>query len=160
MSAVRRLAALVSLVSAFGIAAPAGAVHFYRGPGSGCTPADGARSDGGQGEIAATVNVLHNTFADAATALPVTRINAGEAIRWTWNSVHCHSVQAAGFYSGFHYPAPEPGSPRALPGVFDYPMLEENPTFSFTVTFDTPGTYSYVCEHHAAIGMAGLVVVE
>ncbi|HEX9696785.1 MAG TPA: plastocyanin/azurin family copper-binding protein [Actinomycetota bacterium] len=160
MRAIRRISVMLALLAAFGVAAPAGAVHFYRGPGGGCTPADGALSDGGSGTVAGTIKVLHNTFADAATGLPVTRIGAGEALTWTWNSAHCHSVQAAEFYSGFHYPAPEPTSPALVSGVFDYPVLEENPTLSYTITFDTPGIYPYACEHHAAIGMNGLVIVE
>lgn len=156
----RRLVGIVALLSAIGASAPAGAVHLYRGPGGGCTPADGALSDGGAGSVAGTIGVLHNTFADAATGTPISRIAAGEALTWTWNSAHCHSVQADSFYSGYHYPATEPSSLALAPGVFHYPVLEEAPSLSFTVTFDAPGIYTYICEHHAAIGMVGVVVVE
>ena len=143
-------------------ASPAGAVHFYRGPGSGCTPAEGEiRAEGDTGEVAAEVLMLHNTFNDAETLLPVTEIQVGDAVRWTWNSEHCHSVTASEFDSGYHYPAPEPGTPAGVPGLFDYPAPEmEDTSLAYTLTFDEPGTYTYSCVHHAAIGMTGVVVVE
>lgn len=152
-------AVLVVAMTGIG-AAPTDAVHFYRGPGGGCTSADGALSDGGAGTVAATMLVMHNTFNDAATGLPVTTVNAGEAVRFTWNSAHCHSVDGASFSSGFHYPTAAPGSPAAAPGVFHYPVPDDTPTLSYTRTFSTPGSYAISCVHHAAIGMVGRIVVE
>ena len=156
--------AMVMLMAAPG----AQAVHFYRGSGGGCTPADGATTNdpAASGTVAATVLVMHNTFNDSATGLPVTTIKAGEAVRWTWNSSHCHSVgnkadtSPGGFYSGYHYPTATPESPQVVPGFFDYPVPDMTPTLSYTRTFTTPGTYQYTCEHHAAIGMVGAVVVQ
>lgn len=152
------------LALAFGSVAPAGAVHFYRGPGGGCTANDGALVEGGgeaPASVAAEIQVLHNTFNDAATGQPVTVVNAGDSVRWTWNSSHCHSVDGRpGFYSGYHYPTADPETPAVLPGFFHYPVPDTTPTLSWTRTFTTPGTYRYVCEHHAAIGMVGTVVVQ
>ncbi|MCA1834400.1 MAG: plastocyanin/azurin family copper-binding protein [Actinomycetota bacterium] len=136
------------------------AFHLYRGPGGGCTPADGATGDAAT--PASTVLMLHNTFNDTATGTPITRIHAGDAVKWTWNSVHCHSVlsDTGAFYSEFHYPTTEPTSPHVAPGLFDYPVLEENATLSWTHVFSTPGTFTYACEHHNVIGMHGVVIVE
>ena len=143
---------------------PAGAVHFYRGSGGGCTPTEGALTDDASpsGPLGATVMLLHNTYNDTDTGLGITRIRAGESVTWTWNSAHCHSVTGANnaFDSGFHYPTPEPTSPRVVPGFFDYPVPESEAALSYTRTFTDPGVYRYSCVHHVAIGMAGLVVVE
>lgn len=139
----------------------AGAVHWYRGPGGGCTPADGALGTP-PAASGATVLMLHNTFHDLATGSPVTVIKAGQSVTWTWNSAHCHSAAADGgaFYSGYHYPAQAPSSPRVLPGFFEYPVPTLEPTLSYTHTFAQPGTFTYACEHHRLIGMVGVVVVQ
>lgn len=156
----RPLLIAAAVVGLLGSVMPAAqAIHFYRGPGGGCSAADGAL--GAPVAAAATVMLGHNTYNDPATALlPVTVIKAGEAVKWTWNSAHCHSVTGAAFNSGFHYPTTAPSSPLVARGAFDYPVLEVAPTLSFTQTFPTPGTFTYSCVHHAAIGMAGVVVVQ
>jgi plastocyanin len=136
-----------------------GAFHFYRSTDSGCSANDGPTGEAV--EPAATVLLGHNTYNDLATAaLPITVVNAGDAVRWTWNSAHCHSVTSADFDSGYHYPTTEPTTPPAVPGLFHYPVLETEPTLSYTRTFATPGTYQYSCVHHAVIGMVGIVVVQ
>lgn len=150
------LAAVLGLLGSF--APAASAVHFYRGPGGNCTPADGPTGD--LLPPSAQVMVMHNTFNDSSTALPITVISAGQTVMWTWNSSHCHSAQAASFYSGFHYPTAAPESPQAVPGFFDYPVPDMTPTLSYTHQFTTPGVYQYACEHHAAIGMVGVVIVQ
>lgn len=168
---MRRLAlVLVAVLAGILVAPPAQAVHWYRGPFGGCTPNDGPLTDpgGSTGTVAADVILLHNSFNNASNGAAVTEINVGEAVRWTWNSSHCHSVAAdnanpgpAGhtFYSGFHYPTAAPESPAVLPGLFHYPVPDLTPTLSYTRTFNDPGTYVYFCEHHALIGMVGAVVV-
>lgn len=159
----RFVIAVLSLAGLMVAAAPgAEAIHFYRGPGGGCTPADGPTTDdpGPSGPVAATVKVMHNTFNDAATGLPTTTVAAGEAVTFTWNSSHCHSVDGDGFSSGFHYPTAAPESPQVVPGFFDYPVPDDTPTLSYTRTFTAPGTYEISCVHHAAIGMVGTIVVE
>jgi plastocyanin len=154
---------------------PAHAIHFYRSTDGGCSAADGALTDDPEDtvpNVTATVVMGHNTFSAglAGTGLSVeslltpteTRIKAGESITWTWNSAHCHSVTSADagvFDSGFHYPTTPPESPQVLPGFFEYPILDDTPTLSFTHTFATPGSYDYFCVHHDGIGMSGVVVV-
>jgi plastocyanin len=145
------------------------AIHFYRGPGGGCVPADGATTDdvGTPGTVGAVVTVGHNTFNDTLTGfdvLPaVIHVKAGQAVKWVWKSAHCHSVlgDAAGsFYSKFVYPTQAPESPQVVPGFFEYPVLDQTPTLSYTHTFTTAGSYAYHCEHHASIGMTGTVIVD
>jgi plastocyanin len=167
-------AATVALFLAAGLP-PAHAIHWYRSTDSGCSAADGALTDDPVDTIPnvkETVMLGHNTFGEglAGTGFSVealltpfeTRINAGESIVWTWNSAHCHSVTSTDlvFDSGFHYPTTPPESPRVVPGVFEYPLLDATPTLSYTRTFTTPGTYSYFCVHHASIGMNGVVIVD
>jgi plastocyanin len=172
-------AATVSVVLAAGLPS-AHAFHFYRSTDGGCAPADGTLSDDPPEtiqDVTATVVLGHNVFGEglAGTGFSVetllapteTHIRAGESITWTWNSAHCHSVtatdQVAGapiFDSGFLYPITPPESPRVAPGLFEYPLLDETPTLSYTHTFATPGTYDYFCVHHASIGMNGVVIVD
>lgn len=143
---------------------PAQAIHLYRGPGGGCTPADGVVTDDPENETGpegAVEIVLHNTFNDTSTNAPVTFIEAGQSIRWRWWSQHCHSVTGAGWDSGFHYPLEEPTSPKGVAGVVDYPVADgSDVTLEYVHTFKAPGTYMYQCVHHGLIGMQGVVVVE
>lgn len=170
---VRKPVAIVFVVILFvlGFAAHSDAVHFYRGPGGECSPASGELTDdpdtsgdgkADSGPVEAEVVVLHNTFHDASSGTPVTRIEVGEAVRWNWNSSHCHSVRGSdgSFYSGFHYPEESPDSPEVAPGLFHYPVPDPSPTLSYVHTFEEPGKFLYDCEHHGQAGMQGLVIVE
>jgi plastocyanin len=160
---LKRLAPIAVLSLVLSMMGSAHAVHFYRGTGGGCSEADGELIDPGAPapNVTATVQLWHNLFIDNESGTPDTHIKAGEAVRWTWNSAHCHSVESGSvFKSGFHYPKIAPEGPQAVPGVFDYPLLDETPTLSYVRTFTTPGTYSYICIHHASIGMVGNVIVE
>ena len=49
-------------------------------------------------------------------------------------------------------------SVAAFDGSFESGRIE--PGASFTVTFDTPGSYQYICQHHALRGMAGRITVQ
>src|SRR5919109_115024 len=136
---------VVALFLAAGLPS-AHAIHFYRSTDGGCAPADGATTDDPPETVPTaevTVVVGHNTFSEgiAGTGIGVqdlldsteTHIKAGEAITWTWNSAHCHSVTSSDyssgttplFDSGFLYPVTPPESPRVLPGVFEYPILDD-----------------------------------
>jgi len=167
--------ALILLTSLSG----AQAIHFYRNDGGGCSPAEGALTDDAPDTTptgATTVVVGHNAFTEGISGFdagslvaPIeTTIKTGEAITWTWNSAHCHSVTSrlvaedttALFDSGFHYPTTPPDSPQAIPGFFDYPLLDEDPPLTYTHTFTTAGTFEYYCVHHESIGMRGIVIVE
>lgn len=160
--AVGVLAGLLALTGG-----PAGAIHFYRSTAGDCMAATGELGTPVLGPNP-EVLLLHNTFNDATTRLPVTVINAGDTIRWTWNSEHCHSVTSGPpfmndgkFDSGFVYPLDEPTTePEGITGLFDYPVPElDAPTLAFSHTFADAGVFPYYCVHHAAIGMNGVVVV-
>lgn len=158
----RALILAAVLAAVLGAMPGANAIHFYRGD---CD--DNGTNDGRSGNLgsaaapASTVMLLHNTFNDAANGLPVTRIQTGEAVRWTWNSAHCHSVQSDGNWnSGFFYPTATPDSPQAVPGFFEYPVPETEAGLSYTRVFPAAGTFLYYCIHHQNIGMRGVVIVE
>jgi plastocyanin len=161
------LAACIVLVFIVAGSPGADAVHWYRGPADGCTPADGELPVSPAPTPDATVLVLHDSYLDVSTGLPVTRISVGDSVRWEWWSSHCHSteqgIDKSGtqlWDSGLHYPAADPGTPVLNPALFYYPVFDTTPTLSFTYTFSAAGTYTYFCKHHAAIGMRGVVIVE
>lgn len=175
---MRAAAAAMAVGTILGASPAAQAIHWYRGSGGGCTPADGALTDDPEGtepNVAATVVLGHNVFAEGVSGFGVTElaeapevtVKVGESVRWTWNSAHCHSVtsRARGqgsaplFDSGFHYPTTPPDSPNVSDQALAYPLLDEDPSLSYTRTFTTPGTYEYYCVHHASIGMVGVVTV-
>ena len=162
------LAVTVALVA--GVTFPASAIHWYRGPGSGCTPNDGALTDDPAGttqNVTAVVALGHNAFERGVGGTGFafggvkTTIKVGESVRWEWNSSHCHSVSSRGglFNSGFHYPTQAPESSRVVPGFFEYPILDDTPTLTYTRTFTTPGVFPYFCVHHDSIGMNGSIEV-
>jgi plastocyanin len=81
-----------------------------------------------------------NTFSPASVT-----IGPGESVAWEW---------AEGV--GRHNVVPDAGEPPSS-GV-----LRDGP-FTYTHTFNTPGTYRYYCAAHGApggVGMSGIVVVE
>jgi plastocyanin len=65
-------------------------------------------------------------------------IAAGTTVTWVNKGADWHSVAATD--GGFQ-------SEKIAPGD------------SYSVTFDTPGTYGYICKHHARQGMFGKIVV-
>ena len=69
-------------------------------------------------------------------------IDVGEMVNWKNNSKDVHTVSAdAEGAQTFH-------SGDIAPGA------------SWTHTFSTPGTFSYVCRHHREMGMTGRVIVR
>lgn len=74
-------------------------------------------------------------------------IKAGDSVHWSWTGTHnvaetttasSLAAKQGGFRSG--------------------PCCATNS--EYTRIFDTPGTYHYLCEAHAALGMRGTVIVE
>jgi hypothetical protein len=63
----------------------------------------------------------------------------GSTITWTNSSPLAHTVTADD-------------------GSFDSGNIDAGGTFTFT--FDAPGTYTYFCLPHKAIGMLGVVVID
>jgi len=202
------LSGSVALLLFMSLASSSEAFHLFRGDENGgcspdggnftqpaCCPASGIVSDDpvipetglhDSGPIGATVFVAHNSFNDAATLAPgIVIITAGQAVKWSWASYHCHSVTGslpgldpgspvpgAGnpplFDSGFLYPSATPPSgdlmglaaTKGIPGFLDYPIPDlGSQTLSYVHTFKTGGVYPYHCIHHQEIGMEGLVIV-
>lgn len=70
-------------------------------------------------------------------------IQPGDTVKWTWKSSH-HSVTS--------------GQPGQSTGLFDSGI--QNNGFTFSYTFDTPGSFNYYCLPHGPDGMVGTVQVE
>lgn len=84
--------------------------------------------------IAVTVQALDGPFAFSPANVT---IPAGSSVTWAWGGTQFHDVTSTTFASS-----------------------ETKKTGSHTVTFNTPGTYSYVCQVHIANNMRGTVVVQ
>jgi plastocyanin len=70
------------------------------------------------------------------------QVGAGVSLRWSLDGAEQHTITADD-------------------GSFDSGIL--NPSDTFMLTFDTPGTRGYYCQIHGApggIGMAGTIVVN
>ena len=155
MSWRRRVGTLGVLVTATLVpAAPASAVHLFP-----LTPSfDPAGHDCAKNLVAAppgsaaTVSVSGFSFTDSSGDSQ-TSVVAGQSITWRWGPDHCHSVTFGGSLggtsgaSGFQPPQPE------------LVRLNGSGRDSFTLRFDQPGTFDYLCVHHASVGMRGRVVV-
>jgi len=75
---------------------------------------------------------------------PVVRIDAGTEVVWEWTGEGgAHNVETLD--------APEAFSSGE-------PVAEDGYTWSYT--FETPGTYFYSCLPHQAAGMHGAVIVD
>jgi plastocyanin len=88
-----------------------------------------------------TVQVLPNNTFDPATLT----ISPGQSVTWEWEDG-----------SGRHNVTPDDEEPAASGPLVEGP-------FTFTHTFDTPGTYRYYCLAHGGpggVGMSGTVVVQ
>lgn len=86
-------------------------------------------------QVVISMNDDANAFVPAEVAVP-----AGTTVSWVTNQgpfIHSVTSDSGLFDSGFIYNGQ-----------------------SFSVTFDTPGTYGYVCTPHQALGMAGIVQVR
>ncbi|MBZ0155379.1 MAG: S-layer homology domain-containing protein [Alphaproteobacteria bacterium] len=70
-------------------------------------------------------------------------INVGDTVRWT-NSQGTHTTTS--------------GSNCTADGQWNSGLLSQGQTYS--VTFNTPGTYSYFCIPHCSAGMTGTVIVS
>jgi len=149
----RRIAVVGSVAVLLGVAAPAHAIHFFNGCGSGnLTPAPGTS--------AATVRVAGYSFTDQATSTPVTHVKAGQSVTWTWVDGFCHSV-TEGLFGGQSYGMPQVPPPtfttQGTNNVLVEPIGLNN---SFTHTFSQAGVYNYYCDHHIEVGMKGVVIVD
>ena len=135
-------------------AAPASAVHLFP-----LTPTfDPAGHDCAKNLVPApprsaeTVGVSGFSFSDSSRDSE-TSIVAGQSITWRWGPDHCHSVTFGGGLGGTR------GATGFQPPQPELVRLNGPGNDSFTMRFDQPGTFDYVCVHHASVGMRGRVVV-
>ena len=138
--------------------APANAVHLFPlTPTSDPLGHDCAKAlTAAPASSSADVQVVGFNFIDQASGASATTVTAGETVAWTWALDHCHSVTF------------EPGGPTGTSGSEGF-MPEGQPELvrmngdgndTFTLTFPSPGEFSYVCVHHGSVGMTGTVTVE
>jgi LPXTG-motif cell wall-anchored protein len=78
-----------------------------------------------------SVSMEDNFFSPAAETITV-----GQSVTWTNNGVSIHTATGPGFDSGFM----DPGD-------------------SYSFTFNSEGTFDYVCTIHSSLGMVGTVTV-
>lgn len=101
---------------------------------------------GAGGGPAAQVTVGNNFFRSVHNGSQnpaVDTIAAGTSVTWAWNAAGSHSIQSTG----------------VPPEVFRNSVVMAGATDSYTVTFNSPGTYSYDCAVHGS-AMTGRIVVQ
>ena len=110
---------------------------------SGITYGDGGGGGGGGGPAGnVTVgNVFYRSAHNGSQNPAVDTIAAGSAITWTWNAAGSHSIQST-------------GAPSFTNGA-----LQSAANATYVVTFNTPGTYNYICGVHGS-AMSGRIVVQ
>lgn len=105
-----------------------------------------APGGGGGGGPVGLVSVGNNFFRSAHNGSQnqaVDTIAAGSSVTWSWNAAGSHSIQSTG----------------TAPEIFRSSVVMNAANASYTVTFNTPGTYSYDCAVHGA-AMSGRIVVQ
>jgi plastocyanin len=123
----------------------AAAVLSLAACGSGTSPDGGGGGGGGGGGPVGQVTVGNIFFRSAHNGSrnpAVDTIAAGSSVTWTWNAAGSHSIQSTG-----------------LPGIFRSSVVMVAANNTYSVTFDTPGTYTYDCGVHGS-AMTGRIVVQ
>ena len=87
-------------------------------------------------------NIFFRSVRNGSQNPAVDTIAAGDSITWAWNAAGSHSIQSTG-----------------VPGIFRNSVVMSGANDTYTVTFRTPGTYSYQCAVHGA-AMSGRIVVQ
>jgi len=106
----------------------------------------GVTSPGGGGHPVGDVSVGNIFFRSAhngTTNPAVDTIAAGDSITWTWNAAGSHTIRSTGL----------------VPEIFRNSVVMSGANDSYTVTFRTPGTYTYDCMIHGS-AMTGRIVVQ
>jgi len=106
----------------------------------------GATSPGGGGGPVGDVTVGNDFFRSArnGTQNPaVDTVAAGTSVTWAWNATGSHSIQSTG----------------TPPEVFRNSVVQSGAGDTYSVTFNTPGTYTYDCAIHGS-AMTGRIVVQ
>jgi plastocyanin len=110
-----------------------------------CGTATAPGGGGGGGGPVGQVTVGNNFFRSAHNGSQnpaVDTIAAGGSVTWAWNAAGTHSIQSTG-----------------TPGIFRSSVVMSAGNSTYTVQFNTPGTYAYDCSVHGA-AMSGRIVVQ
>jgi plastocyanin len=102
----------------------------------------GATSPGGAVGDVAVGNNYFRSARNGSQNPAVDTIAAGTSLTWAWNAAGSHSIQSTG-----------------TPGIFRNSVVMSAANASYTVTFNTAGTYTYQCGVHGA-AMTGRIVVQ
>ena len=111
----------------------------------GGSPTDGGGGpSGGPGPVGQVIvgNIFFKSAHNGSQNPAVDTIAAGASITWKWNAAGQHSIQSTG-----------------TPGIFRNSVVMSAANATYTVTFQTPGTYSYDCGVHGSL-MTGRIVVQ
>jgi len=106
----------------------------------------GVTSPGGSGHPVGDVlvgNIFFRSARNGTTNPAVDTIAAGDSITWTWNAAGSHTIRSNGL----------------VPEIFRNSVVMSGANDSYTVTFRTPGTYTYDCMIHGS-AMTGRIVVQ
>ena len=87
-------------------------------------------------------NIFFRSVHNGSQNPAVDTIAAGDSITWAWNAAGSHSIQSTG-----------------IPDIFRNSVVMSGANDTYTVTFRTPGTYTYQCAVHGA-AMTGRIVVQ
>lgn len=134
---------------------PAGAIHLFP-----LAPGDpfgdcGSTLQPDPGNSAGHVGVGAFSFTDHSASGSTTQVKAGDSVTWVWEVPYCHSVT----FQSNEVKSTDGGGPGGFDGSEPQLTKPEGSNKTFTTKFDKPGTYDYVCVHHASVGMTGQVVV-
>ena len=120
----------------------AAAAVFSLACGGVTSPAGGGGGGGGPVGQVTVGNTFFRSAHNGSQNPAVDTIAAGSSVTWKWNAAGSHSIQSTG-----------------TPGIFRSSVVMDRATDSYSVTFNTPGTYEYDCAVHGA-AMSGRIVVQ
>lgn len=111
----------------------------------GVTSPGGGGGGGGGGPVGdITVgNTFFRSTHNGTQNPAVDTIAAGSSVTWAWNAAGSHSIQSTG----------------TAPEIFRNSVVMSGASDTYTVTFNTPGTYTYDCAVHGS-AMTGRIVVR
>jgi plastocyanin len=104
------------------------------------SPGGGGGGGGPVGDITVG-NTFFRSVRNGTQNPAVDTIAAGSTVTWVWNAAGSHSVRST-------------GTP-----IFRNSVVQAGAGDTYSVTFNTPGTYAYDCAVHGA-AMAGRIVVQ
>jgi len=104
------------------------------------SPQGGGGSPVGQVTVG---NIFFRSTHNGSQNQAVDTIAAGASVTWTWDAAGSHTIQSTG----------------VPPEIFRNSVVMAGAHDTYTVTFRTPGTYTYDCAIHGS-AMTGRIVVQ